>query len=81
MIKEKETAEAIINKHKEHFNLFRVLDVGENLIIKTAKNCARSEVKGIIYNIELYVTYLQLQYKDFEFSTLEFWQGVLEEIK
>ena len=79
MTKEKEIAEAIIKKHltivaEENMS-------SDEILLYTAKNCSRSEVQAIIDNIELYVTYLQLQYKDFEFSTLEFWQGVLEEIK
>lgn len=79
---EKETAEAIIKKHKEHFNLFRVLDVGENLIIKTAKNCARSEVQAIINASPSapIVSDAGSFVNDIEESTL-FWKGVLEYIK
>lgn len=91
---ETQTAEAIIKKYLtiigsncEHDSYCKSKDckfIGQHhcrVEIKTAKQCAKYEVQAIIDNTELYVNFLRLQYNDFDFSTLEFWQGVLEEIK
>ncbi len=61
--------------------LYNPIDVLKIRTRESSIKCAKTEVQTIIDNTEIYVTYLQLQYKDFEFSTLEFWQGVLDEIK
>ena len=68
---EKETAEAIINKHltiiaEENMS-------SDEILLYTAKNCARSEVQAIIEALG----YLNKKPN----VAILFWKGVFEEIK